>query len=318
LRTSARNFALLLSLAVAASFSCSKTQDTAPERRIFGEPPIIQSVDPDYFAQEAPALCDFSDVVFALFCQNGILDVEPQTGFGWTVLFDDSSVPPTRIIKKETVESTIPGILITGVYSELNFKASVVDPNSTPASNNVLLVSSSYVAPSSVSETSLVLFDDGSDTNFKLEQESLVAEDCDIDIPNGTCTCTNAVYDIQSGDAVKDDGTWTRRFVLINPNVSGFLNDCIMRSRHVFGIPAAPGTAFNFKIEAVDRQGNLTVWPTTLPAVTGDSRFACTGDSCGCCLLHAFSQQADLPECKGEPGMISPSQYPNGFCVDAL
>lgn len=315
---SARQLALLLSLAVAATLACSKTQDTAPERRIFGEPPTIQSVDPDFVEPEKQAMCDFTDVVFAIFCQNGILDVQPQTGFGWTVVVDDSFDPPKRTIKKEDVESTIPGVIINGNYTELNFKAIVTDPNSTPGSNNVLLVSSSFVTPQSHIETSLVLFDDGSEANFPVEQNAYVAEDCNIDIPNSTCECTNARYNIKSGDANKDDNQYSRRFVVLNRSAPGFLIDCIMRSRNVVGIVADPHSTYNFKIEAVDRQGNLSAWPNSLTAETGDGRFACTGDSCGCCMLHAFSQQADLAECADEPGMISPSSFPNGFCVDAL
>src|SRR6185436_19512662 len=134
---SARHLALLLSLAVAVTLNCSKTQDTAPERRIFGEPPTIQSVEPDYVEPQKHAECDFTDVVFALFCQSGIVDVEAQTGFGWTVIQNGD----TRTIKHEDVESTDPGIIITGKYTELNFKVHVVDPNSTPGNNNILLVS---------------------------------------------------------------------------------------------------------------------------------------------------------------------------------
>lgn len=313
---SARHLALLLSLAVAATLNCSKTQDSAPERRIFGEPPTIQSVDPNFVEPEKQAMCDFTDVVEALFCQNGILDVEPQTGFGWTIVPDPNTGNP--IIKHEDVESTIPGVIINGNYTELNFKANVVDPNSTPGNNNVLLVSSSFVTPQSHIETSLVLFDDGSEANFPVEQQSYVAEDCNIDIPNGTCACSNARYNIKSGDANKDDSQYSRRFVVLNRTAPGFLIDCIMRSRNVVGVVADPHSTYNFKIEAVDRQGNLSAWPTSLTAETGDGRFACTGDSCGCCLLHYFSQQTDLQSCADEPGMISPSAFPNGFCVDAI
>ena len=314
---SAQNLALLLSVAVVATLACSKTQDTAPERRIFGEPPTIQSVDPDFVLPEAQAECDFTDVVFALFCQNGILDVEPQTGTGWWIVPDPDD-NTKFVIRHSDTPTTVPGVIIDGNYTELNFKVNAVDPNSTTGNNNILLVSSSFVTPQSHIETSLVLFDDGSENNFPVEQQAYVAEDCVIDIPSATCACSNARYNIKSGDQLKGNDLYSRRFVVLNRTAPGFLTDCIMRSRNVVGVVADPHSTYEFKIEAVDRQGNLTAWPNKLVAETGDGRFACVGDSCGCCLLHAFSQLTEISTCKNEPGMISPSTFPNGFCIDGI
>lgn len=313
MRTLPRNLALLLSLAVVATFACSKTQDTAPERRIFGEPPTIVSVDPDFVEPQHETQCDFTEIVLALFCQFGYLDMEPQTGTGWWI------VPGDPTFHHTATPSTVPGVIIDAIYTEINFKAKVVDPNSTTGNNNILLVSSSFITPESTVETSLVLFDDGSQNNFPVEQKTpAVQEACTVDIPSATCSCDSARYNIQSGDQVKGDDLYTRRFVILSRTTSGFLEDCIMRSRNVIGVPADPQSTYEFKIEAVDRQGNLAAWPNKLVAVSDESRFACAGDSCGCCLLHGFSQQTDLRNCKGEPGMLSPSSFPNGFCIDGI
>jgi len=311
LRMSQRYAALLLSLAVAGTLTCSKTQDTAPERRIFGDPPTIQSVDPVFLVPDAQAVCDFTPVMFGFFCSFGYSDVEVQTGTGWTIIPDADGKP--QIVHSDT-PTTEPGIFIDGEYTELTFKVQVTDPNSTPGNTNILLVSSSYVTPQSLIEVSLVLFNDGSEANFPIRQASIIPEDC----ASQTCPCEYVNYDIKSGDVDKTDDVYTRKFLIINQTAPNFLRDCIMKSLNVVGTYAAPHSRFEFKIEAVDRQGNLSVWPNNLIADTGSGRFACEGDSCGCCMLHYQSNLTELESCRGEPGMISPSSFPNGFCIDAI
>lgn len=308
---SARSLALLLSLAVAGTLTCSKTQDTAPERRIFGEPPTIVSVDPVFAVADAQVECNFTDVMYGLFCGFGFTDVEIEAGTGWTLVNDAQGKP--QVVHSDTPTPDA-GIRINGEYTEFTFKAQVTDPNSTPGNNNILLVSSSYVSPESSVETSLVLFNDASETNFPINQSSSIFENC----ASQTCPCEYTHYDIRSGDADKSDDIYTRKFLVINQTAPNFLKDCIMKELHVVGGPAAPNSKFEFKIEAVDRQGNLTVWPNKLVASTGSGRFACEGDSCGCCMLHYQNSLIDLCQCLDEPGMISPSQTPNGFCVDYL
>jgi len=319
--TSKQVFSALLPIAVLAALSCSKTQDTAPERRIFGNPPTIQTVGPftdiNYYNPQSHLDCDFTDIVNALLCQNGLLDVQPQMGRGWTRGVDPND--PNKVVFSD-VPTSVPGVFIEGTYSELTFKVKVVDQESTPQQSNILLVSASYQPPDSPNERTLVLFDDGSTVDFPFEQKALVSEDCTVDIAQGICSCTGATYKIKSGDDPngKGDGTFTRKFALSNPSASGFLNDCVMRSKHEIPVSVPAGDTLQFKIEAVDRQGNLTTWPSKLTAVVGAGSFVCNGDSCGCCLLHAFSQLAALPECHGLDGLISPSQAPNGVCKDIL
>ena len=321
MKTSTRFLTPFLSLAFLAVLSCSKTQDTAPERRIFGSPPTIQSVDPVFYEPESFAQCNFTDIVIALFCQSGFLDTEPQTGNGWTVAANPDGTD--RHIVYSDVPSAAAGVFIEGTYSKLTFKVKATDPESTAQQSNILLVSSSYVqsggGSGSLNENSLVLFDDGSETEFAFQQKTNVFEDCNVDIVNGICECRPAVYNIKSGDLDKGDDQFTRKFAITKGSASPFLLDCIMRSENVVGVIGEEGNRFDFKIEAVDRQGNLAAWPDTLTAVAGKGSFVCNGDSCGCCMLHTFSPGlADISECTDLPGMVSPSTFPNGFCRDIL
>ncbi|MEK7283229.1 MAG: hypothetical protein AAB249_05415, partial [Acidobacteriota bacterium] len=168
----------------------------------------------------------------------------------------------------------------------------------------------------------LVLFDDGSENVFDIAQKATVEEACVI----GTCPCVEAIYKVMSGDLDKRDDQFTRIFALFNPAAPPFFQDCILRDVNVVGATGAAGSRFDFKIEAVDRQGNLAVWPATLTAVAGKDTFACNGDSCGCCMLHTFSQLAQITDCIGQPGMLSPSYkdggvpigVPTGFCDECI
>jgi len=310
-----RILSALLPIALLTFLSCSKTADTAPERRIFGSPPTIETIDPNFSNPQTPVDCDFTDIVNALLCQNGILDAQPQTGRGWTKAVDQDG---NTIVVFSDVPTTVPGTFIEGTYTELSFRAKVTDPETTAQQNNILLVSASFVPPDSTTETTLVLFDDGSTIDFPFEQRALVGEDCDVDIPNNICTCGGAIYKIKSGDLAKGDNLYTRKFAFADKNASGFLNDCVMRSKKEIPVSADVGATLQFKIEAVDRQGNLSTWPTKLSATVGAGTFLCNGDSCGCCLLHAFSQLADISQCHGLDGMISPSRAPDGVCIDIL
>lgn len=311
MRLSERYLALLLSLAVAGTLTCSKTQDTAPERRIFGEPPTIQSVDPVFVDPNKLATCDFTSTMVGFFCQNGVPDVEVQAGTGWTLIPDETG--HDQVVHSDTPTAQ-PGIFINGEYTEFIFKAQVTDPNSTPGNTNILLVSSSYVSPESEIETSLVLFNDASETDFPVAQLSILGENCETQ----TCPCDYFNYKIHSGDADKNDDVYTRKFLVINQSAPDFLRDCIMQSLNVVGGLAKPHSSLEFKIEAVDRQGNLAVWPNKLVGDTGSGRFACDGDSCGCCILHYHAGKTNIDTCKGEPGMIVPDGFPNGFCIDGL
>ena len=116
----------ILPVTVLFVLSCSKTQDTAPERRVFGDPPSIQTVDYT-FDPVAHVECNFSDIVLAAFCADGVTDVQMQTGRGWTVAFDaDKS---NRHIVFSDQPTTVPGVFIEGHHAEVIFKVKAIDPS---------------------------------------------------------------------------------------------------------------------------------------------------------------------------------------------
>jgi hypothetical protein len=308
---------VLLPMAVLAVLSCSKTQDTAPERRLFGDPPTIRSVTfehTDDTGQEVPGFgpktfvsCDFTEIVTNNLCELGAPGLVAQAGPGWT--FDFS----TGHGAVGNNPSTQPGIFIQGTYGEAIFKVDVVDPNSTSAQNNLLLVGASYDPPDSKTETTLVLFDDGAITKFQNSQKNPTpGEDCTVN-GDGSCLCSLAKWDVTSGDGTANDNLWTRKVAFVNPRAQPFLLDCIMRDRHETLTLAPSSSTFTFKIEAVDRQGNLTTWPSKPVGVTdsGVGNFACNGDSCGCCFL--WFMDPSNPECHGLEGMTGPV-FPDGLC----
>jgi len=311
----------ILPVAVLAALSCSKTEDTAPERRLFGDPPIMRSVNFDHiddtgnevpgFGTKAFIMCDFTEIVVRQACYLGAgADLQAMAGGGWTY---DSDAGKGFIGNNPTTE---PGIFIEGTYGEAIFKVTVTDPNSTTAQNNLLLVGASYVPPTGSSprtETTLVLFDDGQFSKFKNTQQNIAVGDVCVVNPDGSCDCTLASWDVTSGDITAKDDVWTRRIAFVNSQVQPLLKDCIMRDRAETLASAPPGSTLTFSVEAVDRQGNLTTWPTKLVGVTDSNfgKFACNGDSCGCCFLWTGSP-AD-PQCNGLPGMTSPT-FPDGMC----
>jgi hypothetical protein len=312
--------AAALSAAVLAALSCSKTSDTAPERRVFGDPPTIQSVD-YVFNAASSVTCDISVLVANIICdQSGktVFDVEFLTGSGWNT----KEVNGHQEVFFAPAPSPGPGVFIQGTYSEAIFRAKVTDPQSVPnGKTDVLLVSSSFEQPESKSETSLVLFDDGSSNLFPNPQRLGLPEKCSLDPVNQVCQCDPATFDVVSGDETPNDGWFVRHFAIPNRTTSGFLLDCIMRAHQEnVAFPAPPGTPFQFQIEAVDREGNLTKWPTKLNGTTGTDTFVCNGDPCACCYLYSASGQGvDQSQCRGTDGrgldgMISPSLFPDGFC----
>ena len=308
----------ILSVAVLAALSCSKTQDTAPERRLFGDPPLIRSVNFDHiddtgnevpgFGTKAFIMCDFTEIVVRQACYLGAgADLQAIAGGGWTI---DPTTGKGSIGDNPTNE---PGIFIQGTYGEAIFKVSVSDPNSTTTQNNLLLVGASYDPPDSKTETTLVLFDDGAFSKFKnFQANPTPGEDCTVN-SDGSCVCAGALWDVTSGDATAKDDLWTRKMAFVNSQTQPFLKDCIMRDRHETLALAPPGTTLSFKIEAVDRQGNLTTWPTRLNAVSDSNfgQFACNGDPCGCCFL--WTQDPSNPLCHALPGLTGPS-FPDGLC----
>jgi len=301
-----------------AVLSCSKTQDTAPERRLFGDPPTIRSVSFEHtddngfqvpgFGTQTFIKCNFTEILLKQVCEFGFAGLVPQAGGGWTY---NGTTGKGSIGDNPTND---PGIFIQGTYGEAIFQVSVTDPNSTTAQNNLLLVGASYQPPDEKTETTLVLFDDGGIIKFKNAQASgPPGEDCSIKT-DGTCVCAGAMWDVTSGDITPKDDMWSRKIAFVNSQTHPFLKDCIMRDRNeTLSVPTPPNTTLTFRIEAVDRQGNLTTWPTKMVGVTDPNfgKFACNGDPCGCCFL--WTQSPADPLCNHLPGMTGPF-FPEGMC----
>jgi hypothetical protein len=298
------SFTTLLAIYFVSVVACSKTQDTAPDRRVFGSPPTIQSVEtdnPPWFDPKKPISCDFTQVIEAMICfLGGPSDLQAIKGGGWT----NGVIDP--------VDSAEAGVFIEGTYGEAIFRVRASDPDSTPAQNNILLVSSSFKEIESNTEVSLVVFDDGSFNKFKnTQRKGPPGEDCKINT-DGTCTCDLGVYEVSSGDQTANDGLFTRKVGMYDARTQAFLLDCILREAHETLVIIPAGSTVNFRIEAVDRQGNVATFPDNLTAVTDSSisAFKCNGDPCGCCIL----QNNGLPqECHQLAGMVGPS-YPDGLC----
>jgi len=312
--TSRTIHAAVFFLVALSALSCSKTQDTPPERRVFGDPPRILSVDPLPADLTQHADCPFTEVMRSYYCKFNIHDVQFMAGGGWAPPgAPDDGIP----------DSTVPGVFIEGTYDEVVLRAKVTDPNSPPppGQSNILLVSASFPEPLTnppVKETTLVLFDDGSNTRFPVPQRvTTIAEDCVVDY-RGNCSCFQARFDVLSGDELgkAGDGTYTRRLGFVEVHSMSdagtkFLQDCIMESTGATPFLAEAGWAYEFKYEAVDRQGNLGTWPTKTQAVIGPSSFACKGDPCACCIMQSSEPGSD---CHGVEGSISPS-FPDGVCI---
>jgi hypothetical protein len=218
---------------------------------------------------------------------------------------------------------------ITARYTEATLRAKVTDPDSTPSQSDILLVSASYLAPATnggVVETSLVLLDDGGASLFTFAQAGTRPEDCGDDPVAGFCGCQEAHYGLGSHDATAGDDQYTRVLALLKRgpgsptgvNANAVLANCIARSKGLFPGPATTDAFLQFKIEAVDRSGNLATWPIQ-PQVTVDpSSLTCDGDACGCCLLVSDNPTADPANggCSGLAGLagVPGSGFENGVC----
>jgi hypothetical protein len=287
--------ALLLAGGICLS-GCSKTQDTAPATRVFGSPPVIESVNLASGGTTGQAICDYGPVIKNAFCADGEQFAEP-----------------------------FPAILVTVNYTEATFSVKVSDPESTASNSDILLVSASYqtTKDSTPTEVSLVMLDDGGSNKFTFQGRS--AEPWFEDCASQTCPCLPANYNLDTNDPIANDGVYTRGFSIlsstfhltsptgITPSNTGVVLDCIASAKRQF--PALASIADGpvaFKIEVVDKEGNLTAWPTKPTAVFAPTTYTCTGDDCGCCFLLSSnptecSQKSGLP---GAPG----SGFENGFC----
>jgi hypothetical protein len=315
---SRRTLAPALAILILSSVACSKTQDTAPERKVFGEPPVIKSATMTF--QNKAVSCDWGTAFDCSFKSDpcafdpddgvgpdGIRFTRDDCGFG----FEESD--PGNVVQV----TPGPSLFISGTYQELSFRAEVTDPNTTPARSDILLVGASFVVPSASSpqEDTLVMLDDGGSNSFLYVQTAGLGifENCSV-ASDGTCTCSQAEYVLNSNDTAPGDGKFERKFALFNlpdQNVRGFLQDCIAKQYHQAPKTAAPDLTFDFRIDAVDRSGNITTWPNRPQVTTTRDTYTCSGDQCLCCILRS-----NIGDCGGCEGMVGP-KTPEGACKNA-
>jgi hypothetical protein len=212
-------------------------------------------------------------------------------------------------------------------YTEVGMSSRVVDADSTPSQNDVLIVTGSYLIPApgvGVQEVSLVLLDDGSVYIYPFDQHGVRPEDCTVE--PGICQCRPATYPLTSHDTIAYDDLYTRGIAMLTsrggplgPDAEAMLWNCVARQNLA---PAfAPSGTVPIKLEAVDRSGNIVAWPL-VDATIQPSSLTCNGDECGCCLLISTNPPANPAEggCAGLPGLrgVPGSGFENGLCVDLL
>jgi len=270
--------------------ACSKTQDTAPETRVFGDPPAIGSVTLN--AGTETVNCDISNMIRGSFCIGG------------------GGLPDYYAF------SPGPTVDIVAGYSQFEFLVQATDPQSTSTQSDILLVTASFKTPQgqgTVEETSLILLDDGGALEFPWLQGEEPLDSCTFDpfsVPE--CTCNAAEYQLTTNDTVPADNIFTRGFAFLTPGVAGIpdnprafamISSCIARDQQQapFSARAYLGATVAFKVEAVDRAGNLTEWPEQPSGQVGATTYSCTGDECACCWITS----SDPSLCRGKPGMIA-------------
>ncbi len=291
-----------LILVVLGFAGCSKTQDTAPGTRIFGRPPVIEG-QPQLDATPSTVSCDFTEA----------LDYK---------------------YRAQMLAPTVFG----ATFSHFKLTVKVSDPDSTDPGrkNDILLVSASYIVPgggTTQNEITLVLFDDGSPIHTDAAQglfQKQTADDpldCSVAGGDGGVICNTATFQLVSGDAVMDDGIYSRNFAILDEafaagQIKKFVRDCVaMTNREWSKVSYPAGAVLSLRIDVVDRSGNLTTGPT-LKYTTTAALGSCTGDPCACC-VEAKGVSAATDEngaCRGLPGVYGDGVItsPEGLCNQQL
>jgi len=308
----------LVCLAVTA-VACSKTQDTAPERRIFGSPPSIENVQVTSVPSSS-AVCDWTPMVKHFMTCD----------FGFDPLF---------------LPSPFPAITVTSTYNEVVFNVQATDPESTPSQSDILLVTASYITNSGgqPQEVSLVVLDDGSANEFDFQQKGdFYGEDCVAD-PMTCSDCNVKTYELTSNDLTAGDGLYTRGFAFKSTSGGGvpggaraehLLEDCLVAKKRQAPAETSNlgGAPVSFKIEAIDRSGNIAAWPVQPEVSVQPSSLTCTGDDCACCILLSSNVLSPaspthpnpvtgclgLPGLNGQPTGDPGNDYSCGLCVFLL
>jgi Zn-dependent metalloprotease len=262
-------------------------------RPVVGTPPTIASVDVQQQSQDG--LCDYTSVLQGLLCTNGIA--------------------------VEMIAPPFPTITVSVHYTEAVLRATVTDPDSTPAQSDII----SVTAVDPAHAISLSLLDDGGVGSPDFGQVGEKLEDCTVDPAAGICSCSRAKYPVSTGDAVAGDDNYAQASAFVRQSgapvtASGraILLNCAARSGGHAPQPLPDVEQLNFTILAADNGGNQTAWPQN-PAVSLDpASVTCDGDACACCLLMSDSPTSPAASggCSGLAGLagVPGSGFENGFC----
>ena len=314
---------LLTAVAVLALLplaACSKTDDQPAVREIFGTPPVVTGT-PTIELTETEVTCDLTDpyrfIAQRDFCA---LECDDQSGSD-CFMIDDACGRAGKcvevcLVDLDQVAADFEDLEIGMTYTEIAFSVSIADEDddpSIPGQDDILAVTVTFIPPgqpddgSTREEQSLVLFDDGSQNRFSYTQIGTVDIVCDES--TGTLTCSRlSGFLLTSNDPTKNDGIYTRRIATFDLDLTVvdtllLVQDCLALAKNQVILDVNSGESFDFRLDIVDRAGNITTWPTPLPALAQKSTFICTGDECLCCLL----QTTIFTQCSQVPGFA-------GFC----
>ena len=274
-------------LALLPLAACSKTDDQPEVREIFGSPPVITQT-PILNLNQTDVICDMTDPYRYI----------AQRDFGF--------------LDQNQIAADFEDLEVGMTYTEIEFLVAVADEDDDPAipgSDEILAVTATYVAPGQpddedappMNEETLVLFDDGSMNKFSYTQIGATDFICN-EGPPLNCNKINGNF-LTSNDPVANDSLYTRRiatFDLALEVVDSLLlvQDCLALEKGQVILDVESEQPFDFRLDVVDRAGNITTWPTQLPAEAQKTTFLCTGDECLCCLLRTTINQ----DCSGLPG----------------
>ena len=114
-----------------------------------------------------------------------------------------------------------------------------------------------------------------------------------------------------SNDPVANDSIFTRKIATFDLDMAVvstrlLVLDCLALDKGQVALDVDSEASFDFRLDVIDRAGNITTWPTPLPAIAQQTQFFCNGDECLCCLLEnkVFTQCSQVPGFAGFCGFF--------------
>lgn len=281
---SRRLLTAMAALALLPLAACSKTDDEPAVREIFGTAPLITQQPSITVDNEAHLNCDVADAYRFVAQQFGL---DPNL-----------------------VAADLADLEVGMDYTEFEISVTVADEDDDPAvpgQDDILAVTATFVPPGqpegdTMEEESLVLFDDGSANKFSYTQIGTTNLVCSES--GGFLVCERVSgFLLTSNDGQANDGKFTRRIAVFDLDLAAndttlLLQDCLALVKGQAVLDVNADQTFDFRLDVVDRAGNITTWPNPLPVTAQKTVFTCTNDECLCCLL----QTAVFTDCRQLPG----------------